>query len=210
MHCFKFLASSLVCCGFLGDLDGKESACSAKARFDSWVEKIPWRRTWQLTLVFLPGESQGQRISGLQSVGPQTVGRVTHTLGLLIGFSTENVNAFPLASQLEIVQPGTKPQTPREGRGLGHGKVCWGPRNTERWVFLDKIPGRSGPTAVPRVNTWVLLEYDCLLQWLGPRQQQEWPRREDENHDDFMLQTVRSPKWGNAPAFSLLHPWGFS
>ena len=29
--------------------------------FDPWVEKIPWRRAWQPTLVFLPGESYGQR-----------------------------------------------------------------------------------------------------------------------------------------------------
>jgi len=29
--------------------------------FDLWVEKIPWRRTWQPTPVFLPGESLGQR-----------------------------------------------------------------------------------------------------------------------------------------------------
>ena len=29
-------------------------------RFDPWVVKIPWRRAWQLTPVFLPGESQGQ------------------------------------------------------------------------------------------------------------------------------------------------------
>ena len=28
--------------------------------FDSWVGKIPWRRKWQLTPVFLPGEFQGQ------------------------------------------------------------------------------------------------------------------------------------------------------
>ena len=28
---------------------------------DPWVGKIPWRRKWQLTPVFLPGESQGQR-----------------------------------------------------------------------------------------------------------------------------------------------------
>ena len=26
-----------------------------------WVEKIPWRRNWQPTPVFLPGESRGQR-----------------------------------------------------------------------------------------------------------------------------------------------------
>ena len=30
-------------------------------RFDSWVGKIPWRRKWQPTLVFLPGKSHRQR-----------------------------------------------------------------------------------------------------------------------------------------------------
>ena len=29
--------------------------------FDCWVRKIPWRREWQITLVFLPGEFHGQR-----------------------------------------------------------------------------------------------------------------------------------------------------
>ena len=29
--------------------------------FDSWVEKIFWRRNWQLTPVFLPEKSQGER-----------------------------------------------------------------------------------------------------------------------------------------------------
>ena len=29
--------------------------------FDLWVGKIPWRRAWQSTPVFLPGESHGQR-----------------------------------------------------------------------------------------------------------------------------------------------------
>ena len=29
--------------------------------FDPWVKKIPWRRKWQPTPVFLPGESLGQR-----------------------------------------------------------------------------------------------------------------------------------------------------
>ena len=29
--------------------------------FDSWVGKIPWRRAWQPTPVFLPDESHGQR-----------------------------------------------------------------------------------------------------------------------------------------------------
>ena len=29
--------------------------------FDPWFGKMPWRRTRQLTAVFLPGESHGQR-----------------------------------------------------------------------------------------------------------------------------------------------------
>ena len=29
--------------------------------FDPWVGKIPWRRNWHPTLVFLPGESHGGR-----------------------------------------------------------------------------------------------------------------------------------------------------
>ena len=28
---------------------------------DPWVWKIPWRRAWQPTPVFLPGESRGQK-----------------------------------------------------------------------------------------------------------------------------------------------------
>ena len=30
-------------------------------RFDPWVGKIPWRRAWQPTPVFLPRESHEQR-----------------------------------------------------------------------------------------------------------------------------------------------------
>ena len=29
--------------------------------FDTWLRKIPWRRKWQPTPVFLSGESHGQR-----------------------------------------------------------------------------------------------------------------------------------------------------
>ena len=32
-----------------------------RQEFDPWVGKIPWRRTWQPTPIFLPGESHGQR-----------------------------------------------------------------------------------------------------------------------------------------------------
>ena len=49
--------------GFPGGWDGKESAHSEEdpGRLSSWVRKIPWRREWQPTPIFLPGESHGQR-----------------------------------------------------------------------------------------------------------------------------------------------------
>ena len=44
---------------------GKESACRymrhKRCEFSLWVGKIPWRRAWQPTPVFLPRESLGQR-----------------------------------------------------------------------------------------------------------------------------------------------------
>ena len=36
-------------------------ANAGNAGFDPWVGKIPWRRAWQPTPVFLPEESHGQR-----------------------------------------------------------------------------------------------------------------------------------------------------
>ena len=39
--------------------------------FNPWVRKIPWRRAWQPTPVFLPGESYGQGAWRLQSTGLQ-------------------------------------------------------------------------------------------------------------------------------------------
>ena len=45
---------------------GKEPACQCrrpkKSGFPPWVEKIPWRRAWQLTPVFLLEESQDEMV----------------------------------------------------------------------------------------------------------------------------------------------------
>ena len=46
-------------------LNGKESACQCRRhRFNPWVRKIPWRRKWQPTPVFLLGNSPEQRSQG--------------------------------------------------------------------------------------------------------------------------------------------------
>ena len=50
---------------FPGSASGKEPACQCRRqkrlRFNPWVGKIPWRRAWQPTPAFLPGESHGPR-----------------------------------------------------------------------------------------------------------------------------------------------------
>ena len=53
--------------------NGKESTCQCKRhRFDPWVGKISWRRAWQPTPVFLPGESHGHRSpAGFSPQGPR-------------------------------------------------------------------------------------------------------------------------------------------
>ena len=49
--------------GLSGGSDGKESACSAgDPDFIPGLGKVPWRRKWPPTPVFLPGEFHGQRI----------------------------------------------------------------------------------------------------------------------------------------------------
>ena len=53
----------------LGSSDGKNSCLQCRSlRFDPWVRKISWRREWQPTLVFLAGESHGQK--SLAGYGP--------------------------------------------------------------------------------------------------------------------------------------------
>ena len=61
--CFYFLFWIIV--GFPKWYNVKESAWKCrrhkKCGLDSWVRRIPWSRTWQLTLEFLPKKFHGQR-----------------------------------------------------------------------------------------------------------------------------------------------------
>ena len=57
----------------VGCASGKESTCQCRKckrhGFHPWVGKIPWRRAWQPTPIFLPGESHRQR--SLEGYTPQ-------------------------------------------------------------------------------------------------------------------------------------------
>ena len=63
---------------FTGSNGGKEPACQCRRHkrfgFDPWVGKIPWRRAWEPTPVFLCGKSSWvEEPGGLQSMGLQRV-----------------------------------------------------------------------------------------------------------------------------------------
>ena len=64
-------------------LSGKESTCQCKRHrrrgFDPWVRKMPWRRKWPPTPVFLPGKPHGQ--SSLAGYSPWSP-RVGHSWAL--------------------------------------------------------------------------------------------------------------------------------
>ena len=53
----------------------KDLLAMQETGFDPWVGKIPWRRKWQLTPVYIPGKFHGHRREpgGLQSMGSQIV-----------------------------------------------------------------------------------------------------------------------------------------
>jgi len=65
---FRIFKSCMTITTISGGARGKEPACQCRRqrrhRFNPWLWKIPWKRVWQPTPVFLPGESHGQRSPG--------------------------------------------------------------------------------------------------------------------------------------------------
>ena len=50
----------------------KNLSAMQETQFNPWVGKIPWRREWQPTPLFLPGKSHGQRsLAGCSPRGPK-------------------------------------------------------------------------------------------------------------------------------------------
>ena len=76
---------------------GKEPACNAgdtgRYRFHPGVREIPWRRAWQPTLVFLPGESHGQR--SLAGYSPQGL-KESDTTEMTEHAHTGNYSEYPV------------------------------------------------------------------------------------------------------------------
>ena len=62
-----------------------------KIWFDLWVRKIPWRRKWQRTPMFLLGKSHGQR----SLVGYSPWGHIESDMTEQLTLTTEIYSLFP-------------------------------------------------------------------------------------------------------------------
>ena len=94
---------------------GKEPTVNAgdirDTGLDPWVGKIPWRRAWQHTSVFLPGESHGQRsLAGyspwvLQRVGLPSLSQWCHpTTSSSINLFSSCPQSFPASGAFPMSQ----------------------------------------------------------------------------------------------------------
>ena len=97
-----YLQPNLLSLVFPGGCSGKEPACQCRrlwrSRFDTWVGKIPWRRAWQPTPVFLPGESHGQRSLVGHSPWGRKESNTTEPLRTRASFLTKRTNVCWLYS----------------------------------------------------------------------------------------------------------------
>ena len=73
IFCVRFGASQVTLAVKNPPANDRDMDQCKRCGFDPWVRKVSWRRAWQPTPVFLPGESQAQRsLEGLQSTGSQS------------------------------------------------------------------------------------------------------------------------------------------
>ena len=65
-------------------LNGEDPCAIRRWEFNPWVRKIPWRRVWQSTPIFLPGESHGQgSLVGYSPWGQKESDMTEHTPKLI-------------------------------------------------------------------------------------------------------------------------------
>ena len=164
--------------GFPSWLSGKESACQCRRwGFNLWVGKIPWRRKWELTPVFLPGKFHGQRsLVGYSPWGP----RIGHnwttkqqqcipwaSLGTLT--SKTCAHGFPGGSdgKRSACNAGDQGSIPGSGRSPGEGNG-----NPLQYSCLENLMGRGALQAtiygVAKSQTWLSdsHRHTDMTEWL--------------------------------------------
>ena len=78
--------------GLLWWLSGKESACKCRRHgFNPWVKEIPWRREWQPSPVFLPGQNTPKSKITIQNACQPEINFITISDKMDIGLQRLNL-----------------------------------------------------------------------------------------------------------------------
>jgi len=137
--------------GFLGDASDKDLACQYKrkrkrCRFDPGVWKIPWRRKWQPTPIFLPGESHGQRSLAVYSPWGRKELGITERLTLSLSLSLTLRSALEFlhypATELIIAGSCIKSTFCRTSRSIREMVCCYTIKEDDtstQWFFWFAI-----------------------------------------------------------------------
>ena len=95
---------------------------AVRATWERWLRSLgwegPWRRAWQPTPVFFPGEPCGQR--SLVGYGPCGVNRVRQNLETKQQPQWQHLLQVSLSSHFEVVIPPSKSVTIRSHIDTGH------------------------------------------------------------------------------------------
>ena len=155
--CTKFLANPIYHPGFPGGSTIKNLAVMWETWVQSWVGKISWRRFWQPTLVFLPGESHGQRsLAGYSPWGHKELDttewlrtqRIYHLISLRLFFFSSHPSAHLVVREWGQEEKNRNYSDDYRQGSEGLKKLCdpasWSPeklwiKNFPNFILTQKI-----------------------------------------------------------------------
>ena len=121
-----YLSSIRINFGFPGGSGVKNPRQRKRCRrcgFDSWVGKIPWRRAWHPTPVFLPGESHGQRsLVGYSPQGCKELDMTEHAH--MQEFHSHTFTVFSRPKGTQVVAIGYLMFTKKGEKGIIWNHLC--------------------------------------------------------------------------------------
>ena len=128
-----------------------------EAWLDPWVRQIPWRRAWQPTPVFLPGESHGQR--SLIGSSPRGCKELDTTEQLTLTFNLIELNRFTLtAPNIHLEHPSDRPLVFRilkfKDLCMASKAIYSSPLLREKLLFLQKCVHTSIPAVIIFFYSW--------------------------------------------------------
>ena len=135
-----------------------------RCEFDPWVRKIPWRRAWQPTPVFLPGESHGQ--SSLLRYSPQGC-RVRHNWSNLAHMHTSTSKAFLFLLVARISKSGIREVSDglHSQESMTHVITAFSQalRDSDRILSFNKNPFTRMCIWKPSLRCWLILVKEGTL-----------------------------------------------